>query len=584
MALIVYSDSAPGAPTLSAVAGAMLDVLDAALIVNSVLTTADDTTFTDRSVEARLEGGTAFDLIPTPAAGDRIYIGMSSTFSRTKYDLATLGVGGTYVWEYWNGSTWTTLSVTDGTSGFTADGTVTWTIPGTWATTLVGGANIVNAVFAAPSADTPFTDRTTEARSEGGTPFNLLVNFVAINDRLYIGMPAPFSRVQFDLATLGVGGTYVWEYGTAAGSPGTYSTLTVTDNTNGFTQDGTVQFGAPANWVTTTVNGVTQFWVRVRDSVLPTTNPTVNFVSVLGPLYWARVRASVNPSTKPTVNFLTVGGWTRAFSGTNTASYRQGSLSNGMLLAVDDPAQAAAATSNVRVRGFETMTAAGVAVANGTGPFPTDSQASGGLFWNKANSIATTSAAGRPYNIACSEKLVIFHVSSNLLTAIDAFVGVFGDSKTYKVGDAYNTLIIGGIGGTVITNNELHNIVINVSTATAAGHYVARAYTQIGSSLSFAKHVDANKQGSTTTMGGVGGMTYPNPVDGGLYLSPVFLQETASAVRGELPGVWVPLHNKPLEHRDTFVGTGTLAGRTFMALKMTAAAEMFLEISDTWNT
>jgi hypothetical protein len=44
----------------------------------------------------------------------------------------------TVVWQYWNGSTWATLTVTDTTDDLTQDGTVTFTAPGDWATTTDG--------------------------------------------------------------------------------------------------------------------------------------------------------------------------------------------------------------------------------------------------------------------------------------------------------------------------------------------------------------------------------------------------------------------------------------------------------------
>ena len=42
-----------------------------------------------------------------------------------------------------------------------------------------------------------------------------------------------------------------------------------------------------------------------------------------------------------------------------------------------------------RLRGFESMTAAGVVVADGSGPFPTDGQVSGGCYVRKSNASST---------------------------------------------------------------------------------------------------------------------------------------------------------------------------------------------------
>ena len=127
-----------GAPTLSGTAGNLINVLGHCLAIGTCYSTADDVSFADNTTEARLNGGTAFTLWPTPNTTDRSYFGMAATFDGITFDVATAGGGQqTTVWEYWNGSAWTTLSVTDGTTGFTVDGRVSWTIPGSWATTSV---------------------------------------------------------------------------------------------------------------------------------------------------------------------------------------------------------------------------------------------------------------------------------------------------------------------------------------------------------------------------------------------------------------------------------------------------------------
>lgn len=60
-----------------------------------------------------------------PGIGDTILFGDTSQFSGLFLEL-TSGVGGSYVWEYWNGSNWTALTYTDLTSGLTATGSVHW--------------------------------------------------------------------------------------------------------------------------------------------------------------------------------------------------------------------------------------------------------------------------------------------------------------------------------------------------------------------------------------------------------------------------------------------------------------------------
>jgi hypothetical protein len=95
-----------------------------------------------------------FDLLPDPfVANDAVYFGIetslldSGPFCNLVFDIGdTLIVTGvnTFVWEYWNGAAWATLSVVDGTAGlwpFENQGvnSVHWVPPNNWSTTAVDG-------------------------------------------------------------------------------------------------------------------------------------------------------------------------------------------------------------------------------------------------------------------------------------------------------------------------------------------------------------------------------------------------------------------------------------------------------------
>jgi hypothetical protein len=89
-----------------------------------------------------------------------------------------------------------------------------------------------------------------------------------VNDALYLGDTTPFHRLSVLLSTPGVyTGTLIWEYWNGAWTaiPG------ITDGTSGFKAAAgqyDVYWAAPADWATTTVNGVTQYWIRARCSAL----------------------------------------------------------------------------------------------------------------------------------------------------------------------------------------------------------------------------------------------------------------------------------------------------------------------------
>ncbi len=91
----------------------------------------------------------ANDCDPFPAVegvNDAFYIGVPNEFTEISINTGTAGVGGVVAWEYYNGSTWASLSgLTDDTTGFTATGAqaVTWTRPSDWSkTTVNSGASL----------------------------------------------------------------------------------------------------------------------------------------------------------------------------------------------------------------------------------------------------------------------------------------------------------------------------------------------------------------------------------------------------------------------------------------------------------
>jgi len=135
---------------------------------------ANTAAYTDETEDARFSDPTSPEtlddvLLPpqqTATAGDAIYFGGNQKFKAIQIYLTTPGVysGITIVWEYWNGTSWATLTVTDETNGFTNTMEklleVTFTPPADWAKTTVNGVEAywVRAVAsfgASPSISTP---------------------------------------------------------------------------------------------------------------------------------------------------------------------------------------------------------------------------------------------------------------------------------------------------------------------------------------------------------------------------------------------------------------------------------------------
>lgn len=269
-------------------------------------------------------------------------------------------------------------------------------------------------------------------------------------------------------------------------------------------------------------------------------------------------------------------GWTKPFIGTNTAVFRPNG-GNRRYLQVDDTA---AVTSILR--GYEAMTDA----VTGTGPFPTAAQSATGLYALKSS---TANATARNWVLIATDAFFILHVDYSSVVGAFASVGnpliAFGDPVSYKPGgDSYHSLLMAG----TTTVNTAHNgatVTTNISF-TVAGHYMPRSHTGVGGAIAVGKHMDAAKSG-TATVSCNGGAAYPDPVTGGILISPMWLNE-ASLVRGHIPGLWGLMHPASASFAvgDTFDGTGDLAGRSFLIVGSAGGStvgKVALEVSNTWS-
>src|SRR5450755_740154 len=72
---------------------------------------------------------------------DKLLLGYAEPFDLVNVNVSTARVGGVASWQYWNGSSWATLSPTsDTTGGLTASGAVRFTPPANWVPTTVNGS------------------------------------------------------------------------------------------------------------------------------------------------------------------------------------------------------------------------------------------------------------------------------------------------------------------------------------------------------------------------------------------------------------------------------------------------------------
>lgn len=294
---------------------------------------------------------------------------------------------------------------------------------------------------------------------------------------------------------------------------------------------------------------------------------------------------------------MTAAGWTKPYTATNKAVFRNSSSTGtGFYLDVNDAA--AATAKEARVVGYETMSA----VATGTGPFPTVAQMTNGLFIRKST---TADATARPWYILADETVFYLFVDAgDYVSPTRATAFGFGDFYSYKASDAYRCMIVGRyVENSGVDTYETFPVLSTPTSATpaanvTAGHYVARGVTGAGGSVQFGVHGDTflNGHAANATVAAMGranynsayAMAYPNPADGGLYMAPAYIHHT-NGVRGYYKGLWVPSQDMPLGHGDTFTGTGALSAKSFLCMQMmcqtatSSQAECFLETSNTWS-
>lgn len=277
-------------------------------------------------------------------------------------------------------------------------------------------------------------------------------------------------------------------------------------------------------------------------------------------------------------------GWTKPYTGTNVAAFRQGAGSNGMFLRVDDTSTA---TSNrsAKVKGYEAMTD----VDTGTPiSFPTPTQSADGLYWFTHHGSGSV-ANPRPWRLIADEMFFYFMLSTYPESSNDTNYNecyAFGDIIPYKPGDTTHTVLLGSRSATGPNTSDYYpwyGVGINETLVTRYALVAARSYTNLGGPIYLGWHSDHTK-GSTTW--GSGRLSYPHGPDGGLYLAPVWVHEAHVSpynVRGLMPGLWVPCHAEGiLSQYQTFDGQGELAGKQFMARRHYGATVCF-EISDTWG-
>lgn len=269
----------------------------------------------------------------------------------------------------------------------------------------------------------------------------------------------------------------------------------------------------------------------------------------------------------------TAAGWTKPYSGTNLAVYRQGA---GPMRYLDVSDTGTGSSSFATVRGYESMSGTGT----GTDPFPTVVQAATPQ-WYKGYTTNTTA-----WVVVADEKAFYLYIlTSGGFTSLV----FFGEPNTIDPADAFATQLI--FAATTINNSTQGAAALmktDGSFTVSPGHWSCRTYDQSIKSYAFTKHTDIWKNNAVSYLGGTN-LSNPNTTDGGIYYAPVWCTElnSSSYIRSIMPGLWCPLTaTSTLNHLDVITPTsGDMFGKTLLFLRPAAGSNgsMYLEISNTWR-
>jgi len=233
-----------------------------------------------------------------------------------------------------------------------------------------------------------------------------------------------------------------------------------------------------------------------------------------------------NATGSITVKRATPGGWGKPFTGTNLAAYQSTGLSaSGVFFRFDD-----SSGKEARVRGYESMQD----IDTGINPFPTIAQKSNAVMWPKSNAA---DSSARSWWIVADEKTVYLFSSVSTSYSTDPEMWMIGDFATGGQIDPANAMVHGSSGSSALSypgHGGLHS-------TNSSGRFTPRNVSQQYVSDSPFFSLKSNNSFGNGNKG-----VYPQPFNNGLLLDyPVFIRDntdTASDLRGWLPGLFSPMH------------------------------------------
>jgi hypothetical protein len=283
-------------------------------------------------------------------------------------------------------------------------------------------------------------------------------------------------------------------------------------------------------------------------------------------------------------NIRTPLGWETVATATNKIAVRSADTnSTQCVLRVDDTGTATGLTYGVQtavLRGYETMSD----VDTGSNPFPTVAQENDySSLLRKSNTYDSTARPWEMIGDAAGFYFLCLNSRTDLTVSSGEFACIwFGDLGPPTLpGDMSNCLLaveddefIDGFSSSVGRNSSLtsHNRA-----------YMPRAFDQVPHLIS------ASKAAAWPTWNdqfmGKAGVSYPHPADGKLWvtgLQEVYEGDSSFVLRGTMPGLYNPMHPRPLGSRED----RTVFGRTLRAYLVgegSTARQIMIDTTGPWR-
>lgn len=386
------------------------------------------------------------------------------------------------------------------------------------------------------------------------------------------GADAAIYNIAAAVATIASTTTYTYTMLSTPASNATGTLLASTKlNATSITRSGTTATMILTNANTTLITGE---YIKVEgwnetDYNVAQAQITVNSSTSVS---YQVANSPTSPGTGTATYFKAGLGWTEPFTpGTGIAAFQNRAVTGypNFYFRCSDNALTAGGAAECAILGLETMSD----VNTGTGKFPTTAQVAlsgtetvGGVCWRKSASAAQVAI---PWVLDGGP--VCFYATFNPEggSSFGRWLLGFGGFASFKSGDAYNCFVAGvSTFNTGNISTSVNGFTSSGSNATLgnigiSGAYIARGQSQAGGSIA-CDHFTPNFQ----TAGGItgsaqGSLTYPNPVDGALWVTAHLIRDSIASYRGRLLGLYSHLHSTvPLADLDTATNIAGLSGVT----------------------